>query len=443
MQFNSMEFIFWFLPAFLIVSFTFRAGLRRAVLILGSLVFCALAGDGAWWWAAMLAGVTVISYVVQRYLYRSADGAGIWACLGLMAGILIYFKVSDGGANLPAGMSFYMFQIAAILLDVYWGKLPPEERFLDYAEQIVFFPKLLSGPLMDPKKLRQQCRERQFRLVNVYEGLKILVLGLALKVLLANRLGGLWVQPAILGYEHISTPAAWLAIISYAMQLYLDFYGYSLMAIGLGKMLGYDLPANFRDPYASRSVSEFYRRWHITLGAWFREYVYIPLGGNRHGMARTLLNIAIVWLFTGLWHGIGGNYLLWAGFNCFWIFMERLWLGKILEKQRIFSHVYLIFVILLSWIPFAVGKTDQMLIFTGRLFGLCGKAMNPRDFVDWLKMYWWLLGISGAMMTPFPGKLWKKYQDTLLADILIFVMFWAVVYVIATAAQDPFMYFRY
>ena len=227
------------------------------------------------------------------------------------------------------------------------------------------------------------------------------------------------------------------------MQLYLDFYGYSLMAIGIGKMLGYELPANFRDPYASRSVSEFYRRWHITLGAWFREYVYIPLGGNRRGMARTVLHIAIVWLLTGLWHGIGGNYLLWAGFICFWIIQERLWLGKILEKSRIFSHVYLVVVILLSWIPFAVGRWDQMVIFTGRLFGLCGSAMNPVDYVDWLRMYWGLLAASALAMTPVPGRIWKKIRDSVFADVVILVLFWLVVYYIATAAQDPFMYFRY
>ena len=334
MQFNSVEFLFWFLPVFLICFFAAGPILRRSVLILGSLIFYTLACPGPWP-VALLVLFTLVSYLVQRYLHRIAGGALIWACLGLMTGVLIYFKLIDGGAGLPAGMSFYLFQIAAILLDVYRGRIQPEENFLVYSEQILLFPKLLSGPLAAPEQLRQQCMNRECRLVNVYEGLRVLVLGLALKVLLANRLGGLWAQPAIIGYEHISTPAAWLAIIGYAMQLYLDFYGYSLMAIGLGKMLGYDLPANFRDPYASRSVSEFYRRWHITLGAWFREYVYIPLGGNRHGMARTLLNIAAVWLLTGLWHGVGGNYLLWAGYICFWIIMERLWLGKFLEKNRI------------------------------------------------------------------------------------------------------------
>ena len=443
MQFNSIEFIFWFLPVFLLACFTLGRLWGRPVLIAGSLIFCFLAGNGNGWWVAALVLFTVLSYLAQRYLHRIGDGAGIWACLGLMTGVLCFFKVSDGGAALPIGMSFYLFQIAACLIDVYRGKMSPERNFLAYAEQILLFPKLLSGPLMDPAQLRLQSRQRRFRLVHVYEGLKTLILGLALKVLLANRLGGLWAQSAIMGYANISTPAAWLAIIAYAMQLYLDFYGYSLMAIGLGRMVGYALPANFRDPYAARSVSEFYRRWHITLGAWFREYIYIPLGGNRRGMVRTLLNITVVWLFTGLWHGVGGNYLLWAGFVCFFILNERLWLGKILEKNRVFSHVYLIFVIVLSWIPFAIGDWEQMVILTGRLFGLGGRAMNPGEYIPWLRMYWGLLGVSAVMLTPLPGKLWRKYRDTIAADVVIFLLFWVTVYFIATAAQDPFLYFRY
>ena len=439
MQFNSIAFLFRFLPAFLLAYGLGGRYFRRPVVITGSLVFYYLAcGNGLS--LGLLCFFTLISYLAQRYLRR---GPGIWACLGLMTGVLVYFKISDRGANLPAGMSFYLFQIGAILIDVHREKMQPERSFPAYAEQILLFPKLLSGPLMAPEQLRRQCREEAFRLQKVYEGLRLLILGLALKVLLANRLGGLWAQSAILGYEHISTPAAWLALIGYTMQLYLDFYGYSLMAVGLGRMLGWQLPHNFRDPYASRSVSEFYRRWHITLGAWFREYIYIPLGGNRKGMARTLLNIAIVWLLTGLWHGVGGNYLLWAGFLCFWILQERLWLGKILEKHRIFSHIYLVLVIFLSWIPFALGDFDQMAVFTGRLFGFGGEKVNPRDFINWLEMYWYLLGVSAFVMTPLPGKLWKRFRRTFLADVLIFLLFWAVVYFIATAAQDPFLYFRY
>ena len=443
MQFNSIGFLFVFFPLFLTLWFVLREELRRPVVILGSLAFCALASNGNYWWVGILVLITLGSYLVQAMPGEHSRRRGTVLFLLLMAAVLVFFKVFAGGTLLPAGMSFYMFQIAACLIDVCRGKIPAEKSFFAYMEQIVLFPKLLSGPLMAPEDLRiqQAGAERSFR--NIYEGLRIFILGLAIKVILANRLGGLWSQPRVMGYAYISTPAAWMAIVGYTMQLYLDFYGYSLMAIGIGKMLGWDLPANFRDPYASKTVSEFYRRWHITLGAWFREYIYIPLGGNRKGLLRTCLNIAVVWLFTGLWHGIGGNYLLWAGFICLLILNERLWLGKLLNKSRVLCHVYLVFVIILSWIPFAVGEWDQMVLFLCRLFGRGGSAANPRDYVEWLEMYTGLLLTGGFVMTPLAGKLWNRLRDTVLADLLVFVLFWVSVYFIATAAQDPFLYFQY
>ena len=443
MQFNSIGFLFVFFPLFLTLWFVLREELRRPVVILGSLAFCALASNGNYWWVGILVLITLGSYLVQAMPGEHSRRRGTVLFLLLMAAVLVFFKVFAGGTLLPAGMSFYMFQIAACLIDVCRGKIPAEKSFFAYMEQIVLFPKLLSGPLMAPEDLRIQQAGAERSFLNIYEGLRIFILGLAIKVILANRLGGLWSQPRVMGYAYISTPAAWMAIVGYTMQLYLDFYGYSLMAIGIGKMLGWDLPANFRDPYASKTVSEFYRRWHITLGAWFREYIYIPLGGNRKGLLRTCLNIAVVWLFTGLWHGIGGNYLLWAGFICLLILNERLWLGKLLNKSRVLCHVYLVFVIILSWIPFAVGEWDQMVLFLCRLFGRGGSAANPRDYVEWLEMYTGLLLTGGFVMTPLAGKLWNRLWDTVLADLLVFVLFWVSVYFIATAAQDPFLYFQY
>ena len=304
------------------------------------------------------------------------------------------------------------------------------------------FPKLLSGPIVQPAILSSYQTEAK-PWENIRLGLQTLVFGLTLKVVFANNLGGLWVQPTVMGYAYTSTPAVWLSLASYAMQLYLDFYGYSLMAIGIGKMLGYDLPANFLEPYSARTVSDFYRRWHATLGQWFKSYIYIPLGGNRKGHLRTLLNIAVVWLFTGLWHGVGGNYLLWAGFLCLLIMNERLWLGKYLEKSRFFSHIYVIGMILISWIPFAVGDWQEMILFCSRLIGLPGTPTNPTEYLQWLRMYDWLLIGSVFMMTPLPGKLWKKIYGTLWADIVTVILFWVVVYYLSTAAQNPFMYFQY
>ena len=443
MQFNSIEFLFYFLPVFLAVYAIFPERARSGALVVGSLVYYAFASGGNYWWVALLAVITVLAYFAGRTLAKARRGLLLGLYLTVLAAVLVFFKVYAGGRYLPSGMSFYLFQIAAYLIDIYSLNYEAERNILTFAGQIVMFPKLLSGPLMDPRKLQLESRKAKPTAWNIRSGLQLLILGLGFKVILANRLGGLWTEAGVAGYGCISVPFAWLALIAYAMQLYFDFYGYSLMAMGLGKMLGYDLPRNFDSPYASRTVSEFYRRWHITLGAWFREYLYIPLGGNRRGFFRTALNLAVVWLFTGLWHGVGGNYLLWAGFLFLLILNERLWLGKLMNRSHVICHVYVVFVILLSWLPFAVGDWNQMIDLLGRLFGITGTALNPQDYLITGDSYGPLL-VSGVIFaTPLPRKLWEKIRDSFAADLLIFAVFWVVIYFISTAAQDPFMYFQY
>lgn len=443
MQFNSISFIFSFFPLFLVAYFCVRPELRTYVMVLGSLIFYALSSGGNYWWVTVLAAVTVYTYYTSKLLARHRSKALLGVLLAILAGVLVFFKVYQGGRYLPAGMSFFLFQIAAYMIDVYRQRIFPDSRPASYAEQIVMFPKLLSGPLMNPRDLQLETRYCRPKFEHVQEGLRTLIIGLGMKVLIANRLGGLWGQASVVGYESISTAYAWLALIAWTMQLYFDFYGYSLMAKGIGKMLGYDLPDNFLDPYASRTVSEFYRRWHVTLGSWFREYVYIPLGGNRKGTFLTIVNLAIVWLFTGLWHGVGGNYLLWAGILFFFIVNERLWLGKLLKKTKVICHIYTVLAILISWIPFAIGDWDQMMIYVSRLVGQVGAGVNPRDFIIWGGSYAWILAAGALLATPLPGIVWKKIRKSWIADVLMFVLFWVVVYFISTSAQDPFMYFQY
>lgn len=443
MQFNSIEFIFCFLPLFLAVYLIFPKKSRSVVLILGSLGYYALSSEGDYWWAGVLAGITVFGFLAGLTLTGHRRGILLGVYLTILAGILIFFKVYDGGRHLPAGMSFYLFQIVAYLIDLYRLRYMPEKNILSFAGEIMMFPKLMSGPLMDPRRLQLENKYAAPSWWNFRDGMQYLILGLGMKVLLANRLGGLWSEAGVVGYAYISVPFAWMALVAYALELYFDFYGYSLMAVGLGKMLGFDLPRNFDAPYVSKTVSEFFRRWHITLGAWFREYLYIPLGGNRKGTWRTLLNLAVVWLFTGLWHGAGGNYLLWAGFLCLLVINEKLWLGKLMKRSHGICHVYVVFVILLSWIPFAIGDWNQMLTFAGRLFGVAGKTINAQDYLVKAANYGGLLAAGVFFATPLPRKIWEKIWHTTLADILLTVLFWVCIYYIATAAQDPFMYFRY
>lgn len=441
MQFNSIAFIFYFLPLFMAVYFIFPEKFRSAVLLIGSLAYYSFASGRNYWWVAILAALTLGTYAAGLTLTKRRANGLLGVYLSVLALVLVFFKLYGGGRFLPAGMSFYLFQLAAYLVDVYRVKVQPERNLLRFASRVTMFPKLLSGPLMASDRFLADAPKPSWD--GIREGIHLLILGLGLKVILANRLGGLWAQPAMVGYENISAPAAWLALIAYAMQLYYDFYGYSLMAMGLGKILGFELPKNFDHPYASKSVSEFYRRWHMTLGLWLREYVYIPLGGNRGSTLKTIVNLAAVWLFTGLWHGMSGNYLIWAAFLCLLIVNERLWLGSYLKKSRVMCHVYLVFVILLSWVPFAIGDWKQMAAFLGRLFGIGAAPVNPMDYLLWGRDYLWLMAAGVILATPLPEKLWKKISHGTIADVLAVVLFWLAVYYISTAAQDPFLYFQY
>lgn len=444
MQFTGISFLFYFLPIFLAVYYLVP-GLtaKNGVLLGGSLLYYALAVEWAVVPILVLLAATALTYWAGIAI---SDKRKYWWIFPLvlagMAAVWGFFKTYADGAYFPAGMSFYLFQMAAYLISVYQQKQPAERSPLRYGTQMLMFPKITSGPIYDPVLLQNQVSRRpSVSLKTVHKGLQILILGLGLKVLIANRIASLWNQVAVIGYESVSTPFAWLSLLGYAMKLYFDFWGYSLMALGLGRMLGLYLPKNFDDPYTARSVSEFYRRWHVSLGMWFRNNLYIPLGGNRKGNLRTVLNLLAVWLFTGLWHGVGGNYLLWAGILVFFIILERLILRRFLEKRPIFSHIYTVFVILISWVPFAIGDWTQMCTFMGRLFGIGNAGTNGDEFWHWLKQYAVLLIPGVALMTAWPGKLWKKIEDRWWADGICLVLFWVSVYFIATAAQDPFMYF--
>lgn len=443
MQLNSLEFIFYFLPVFFLVYYLVPRQGRSVVLLAASLAYYGLNCWKKPWMLAVLVGMTCLTYLAGKRIARKGGKGRLAFWLIAMTGLLAFFKLYRGGTLLPPGMSFYLFQMAAFLIDVSREGRLRETGFVDYASKMTMFPKLLSGPLVAPETLEQQnaCRSRPYRFY--HRGIQQFILGLGMKVLVADRLSGVWSQAAVIGFESLSTFGAWMALLAYSLRLYLDFWGYSLMALGLGKLIGFCLPENFDDPYAAKSVSEFYRRWHITLGNWFREYVYIPMGGNRKGTLRTLLNLSFVWLLTGLWHGTGANYLLWAAILLFFILNERLWLGKVLKKVPVLAHVYTVFVVLLSWVPFAIGEKRSMMLFLARLFGTGAHRATLHSFFVWGKQYVPYLIAGTALATPLPGLLWKKFRRTALADVLLFLLFWVIMYCLATADQSPFLYFKY
>lgn len=443
MQFNTFPFLFYFLPAFLAVYYLAPRKLRAAVLTLASLVFYWFASGESASAVVVLLLLTLTGYLVN--LAAGAPGGRAVAVFGVafFTLSLAFFKLYRGGALLFAGMSFYTFQLIAYTVDAKRRGEPVERNFFRYLGGVIMFPKLLSGPIAESIDLQKRLRREGAPKVTFHMGLQQLILGLGLKVLLADRVGVVWGRASLMGLDGVSTPFAWLALISFCMKLYFDFYGYSLMAVGLGHMVGVHLPMNFLEPYSSKTVSEFFRRWHASLGRWFREYVYIPMGGNRRGMARTILNLAVVWAMTGVWHGIGGGYLLWAGLLFLLIANERLWMRKYLEKTHVLCHVYTVAVIVLTWGAFAAGSWGGTVSLYSRLFGIGPGAASADDFLYWGRIAAPMLAAGAFFMTPIPKTLWLRVKDKRWADVLLFGLFWVCVYFMATSASDPFVYFNF
>ena len=270
-------------------------------------------------------------------------------------------------------------------------------------------------------------------------------MGLSCKVLLADQLAPLWAAIERIGYEYLSTPLAWLGAVSYSLQLYLDFSGYSLMAMGLGQLLGLPVPRNFDLPYTARSVSEFYRRWHITLGTWFRDYLYIPLGGSRRGKARTVLALAVVWLCTGLWHGASWSFVLWGAALLGFILLEKFCIGGFLKRHRILSHAYLLVVIPLTWVIFRITDLRDLGAYFSRLFPFFGTpgAVSAQDAAKQLASYWWLLLVSILLCLPQPRRFFERYRRCLWMQVSLFLLLWVCVYFIATSSGSAFLYSRF
>ena len=347
---------------------------------------------------------------------------------------------------LPIGISFYTFQGISYLVDVYRGDVEAEESLLCYCVYISMFEQLIAGPIVTYGQVQCDLHKRNIWLQDVLKGIGIFVFGLGLKVLLANPLGKLWSQTLAIGFESVSTPLAWMGVVAYSFQLYFDFFGYSLMAIGMGKMLGFELPINFNHPYTSLTMTEFWRRWHITLGSWFREYVYIPLGGSRRSVPRIILNLLIVWLLTGIWHGAGYNFMLW-GFMLFCILViEKFFIGKYLNAHPFIGHIYMILLIPLSWAVFAVTDFSQLGVLFTRLFPFFGQgvwSVFRYDYLKYLGQYYPFLIIAVLFSTKLPYKLLKKIKSKIVIAVLLSAILAGSIYCMYRGLDDPFLYFRF
>lgn len=451
--FSGMEFLFRFLPAFLAVYYITPKKYRNTTLLFGSIVFYAV---GEPYFIFLLIAVVWLNYFLAGKIYYNkdsdrSDSGRKWltAALILDVGLLALFKllgVFMGSVILPLGLSFYLFKMISFQMDVYRGEIAGLPTFKRTAVYFTMFPQIVSGPIMRFNDGSFLLVEREYSWEKLEEGLQYFILGLGTKVLLADRLAILWKDIHAIGYESISTPLAWLGAAGYSMELYFDFWGYSLMASGLCVMLGFPFIKNFDHPYASKSISEFWRRWHMTLGSFFRDYVYIPLGGSREGMARTVKNLLIVWLLTGFWHGGSPNFILWGMVLFGLIVIEKLWLGRVWKKFPLAGRCFVLVLIPITWVVFAVTDLGQMLIYLGRMFpfaGGTGVAVNNNDIIKYLGMYWkYLLG-GVLWCIPAVYRFFEKHRKHPIAVVLTVLIFWGSVYCVVSMGNNPFAYLKF
>ena len=471
MVFSSIAFIMYFMPVFFLVYYILPAAYKNAWLFLASLGFYYYGVRGNPGYLLLMIMSVVVNFVVGKLIEAQKTKRAQKACLvvGIVydLGWLILFKylgflienlnalfgalhikvqLESWNLILPIGISFYTFQIISYLVDVYRKETKAEKSLISLGTYLCMFPQLIAGPIVNYHLIQEQLHNRKHSMEKVESGLKIFALGLAYKVLLANRVGHLWTEVTAIGYESISTPLAWMSIVAYSLQLYFDFYGYSLMAIGLGRMMGFDFPQNFNNPYMAVSMTDFWRRWHMTLGGWFREYVYIPLGGNRGGFAKTVRNMFVVWLLTGLWHGASWNFVLWGLLLFVLLFVEKAGLGKVLERHKVLGHIYMIFWIPLSWLVFVITDLSQLGIYLQKLFpffGSDGTVLFQGDYLKYGKTYGIYLVLGILFATGIQEKLLKKNKNRLWVILLLLALFWASVYCMYLGMDDPFLYFRF
>ncbi|MBQ3048900.1 MAG: MBOAT family protein [Oscillospiraceae bacterium] len=458
MVFSSILFLFKFLPITLLIYYIVPKKLKNLVLLVASLFFYSW-GEPKYF-PLMLACI-LVNYVAALLIDKHREkrtfiGWMIGLAVFFDLGCLVFFKYSDffisninsllGTAipllklTLPLGISFYTFQTMAYTIDVYRGKVKAERNIINLAAFVVLFPQLIAGPIVLYDDVAAALRDHRITKQHLLDGIRLFIFGLGKKVLIANNVGALWTQVNELGFQNISTPLAWLGIIAFSLQIYFDFSGYSLMAIGLGKLMGFDFPTNFNFPYISRSFTEFWRRWHITLGSWFREYLYIPLGGNRKGYARTVINLLITWAATGFWHGANWNFLLWGLLFFVLLSVEKRWLLKYLDKGKVWPHIYTLFILVLSWALFDITDMTNLGLFFTRLFDFTGGT----DWIYYLRNYAASILLAILFCIPLVQKAYDKVKNCLILDLLILgvILFLSISYLV-DSTYNPFLYFRF
>ena len=440
MVFNSVVFLFCFMPLALLLYYLAPGRAKNAVLLLESILFYCWAGIT---WLPLIAVLVLVNYLAGLFLGRRQAGGRrlvLVLAVAVSAAALVFFKYTNflidtlnqiAGLGLssltflsvlPLGISYYIFKLISYVADVYTRKTEPERNPINFAAYVVFFPQLIVGPIVRYRDMapalhttRGRCTVRQAE-----EGAAQFVFGLAKKVILADSIGALWTDIIAadgIGLANASLPLAWLGILAYSLQLYFDFSGYSQMSNGLSQMMGFTCPANFNLPYMATSITDFWRRWHITLSLWFRDYIYIPLGGNRRGAARQVFNMLVVWALTGFWHGANWNFLCWGLYYFVLLVIEKNLLLKHLQKGKVWPRIYTLFFVVLGWGIFTANQPGAPLaLLVNRLFIPQGGV----SALYFLRNYGVLLALGCVCSTPLPGWLWEKTRRALPLRLLIF-----------------------
>ncbi len=474
MVFSSLTFLFFFLPAVLIIYYISPRPLKNAVLLAVSLFFYAW-GEPVY--IALMIFSAVADYWIGRYIGRYREHRPALAKTGLIASltvnlaVLSFFKYADflvGSVNaaartdfqpldlpLPIGISFYTFQTMSYAIDVYRGKVRPQRNIITFALYVSLFPQLIAGPIVRYEEIERELMHRKTTVSQFANGARLFTIGLGKKVLIANQAGQLWTSIQGQGADELSVLSAWLGITAFALQIYFDFSGYSDMAVGLGRMFGFEFPQNFNYPYIARSASEFWRRWHMTLGGWFRDYVYIPLGGSRRGKWALYRNLVIVWGLTGLWHGASWNFVLWGLYFGVLIAAERAGLLRFLERlPAVVQHLYLLLAVLFSWVLFVFEDIRDGWQFARVMLGFSGRPFADSAFLYDAYTNGLLLAAAAVLSTPLGAYTWKRRTESsrLLGkepvQLVVQTAFLVVILMLATAylvddAFNPFLYFRF
>ena len=447
MVFSSIPFLYYFLPVALVLYFAAPKQFKNMILFLASLFFYAWGEplNVIWMLLSILVGFCS-GWMIEQHMGNGQAKLLLVLSIVIHVGFLVYFKCAT---VLPIGISFYTFQILSYEIDVYQGRVPAQRNLIRLGVYVAMFPQLIAGPIVRYADIDRALSERTHSVENFALGIRWFVIGLSKKILLANVLGRLC--DIFLTSDDKSVLYYWLFGIAYSLQIYFDFSGYSDMTIGLGRILGFHLPENFNYPYIARSVTEFWRRWHISLGFWLRDYVYIPLGGNRVSKKRWVFNIFVVWILTGLWHGVAWNFIIWGLLFAVLLMLEKRWLLKYLEKSRILSHCYVLLSIIVSFVIFYGTKMSDLRNCLGGMIGLNRLPLISKEFLYYLRSYGVILLIGMIGTTPLikilTGRLaqnsFGKRAVTILEPIVLIGLMLLNTAYLVDSSFNPFLYFRF